>query len=127
MDLFDRMTDRSYIISRQIISVLLATLGGYLWNPEEFRLAISIFYGGGITILASLILAWRLGRATQLAADKDDKAILYLYLGSIERLVIAVACFALGVLKLKLDILPMVVGLISGQLGFLIGGMKSRI
>lgn len=121
------MTGRSYIISTQLLYVLLATLGGYIWNPEEYRFAISILYGGITTILASLVLAWRVGRATNLAADKDDKALLYLYLGSIERLVIAVACFALGVLKLKLDILPMVVGLISGQLGFLIGGMKSRI
>lgn len=121
------MTGHTYIISTQTAWVLLAAFGGYLWNPEELRQSISILYGGGATILASLILAWRIDRATKLAPEKEGKAMMLLYLGAMERLIIAIACFALGVLKLKLDVLPMVVGFIAGQLGFLIGGIKSRI
>jgi len=121
------MTGHSYIISTQIFWVLLATIAGYLWNPEVIRQSISIAYGGGLTVLASLVLAWRISRATKLSSGQEDKAKMLLYLGAIERLIIAVAGFALGVLKLELAILPMVVGFIAGQLGFLVGGIRSRI
>lgn len=121
------MTGQSYIISTQTAYVVIAALGGYIWDPKEAVQAISILYGGGVSILASMILAWRIRRAVDDASVKQGKGQLHLYLGATERMAITVVGFILGVLKLGLDILPMVVGLLAGQLGFLIGGIKSRI
>jgi len=85
-----------------------------------------IIYGGFITVIASVVMACRVTQAVRKSCEGSQRGILYLYLGVLERLFIAITLFTLGFMWLKFNPVPMVVGLISGQVGFMLGGFRVK-
>ncbi|MEE9157068.1 MAG: ATP synthase subunit I [Gammaproteobacteria bacterium] len=80
--------------------------------------AQSAMYGGGIALLSS----WMLGRQVFAAGDaakaRPGKGAAMLYLGVIQRFVIVLGLFGLGIGLLKLPPLPLIAGFAVAQLGF---------
>lgn len=113
------------IIGYQVALVaLLASVAGLL-NVESLDYK-SLLYGGGISLVASLVMLLRVNQATKKVSEGNQGGNLYIYIGAIERLFVSIVLFGLGFVWLKLMPLPMIVGLIAGQVGFTIGGYKVK-
>jgi ATP synthase protein I len=111
----------------QFVAIASAAIVALIWSQDGVTQALAVAFGGISTILGTGILAWRVSRSVDAVAEGKSHAVLYLYLGAIERFLYTVLLFGLGVVVLKLAILPMITGLIAGQVGFFLGGLKSQI
>jgi len=87
---------------------------------------VDLLYGGLISVLTSAIMAYRIAQAARKVAEGNEKGNLYVYLGAIERIFVAIVLFGLGFVGLKFSPVPMVVGLMAGQFGFIIGAFKVK-
>ncbi len=116
-----------WVIISQSLSVLAVSIVTLIWFWGDLHQTLSVLFGGLTTIPATVILAWRIRRSAEVIAAKGSHGVVYLYLAAIERFLYTVLLFALGIIILKLAILPMIVGLIAGQVGFFLGGLKSQI
>ncbi|ORU92201.1 MAG: hypothetical protein A6F70_01990 [Cycloclasticus sp. symbiont of Bathymodiolus heckerae] len=85
-----------------------------------------VLYGGFITVATSIVMACRINQAVSKVREGSQRGSLYIYLGVIERLFIAIALFSMGFMWLKFGPVSMVIGLISGQVGFMIGGFRVK-
>jgi small-conductance mechanosensitive channel len=113
------------IIGYQVVFVIIAAVLALSLFPEQLGLK-GVLYGGSISIIAASIMAYRINQATRKILEGNQRGSLYLYLGVIERLCIAIALFAMGFMWLKLSPVPMVSGLIAGQVGFMLGGFRVK-
>jgi len=112
------------IVAYQIIFVLVVVIiAKSVFLELDVQGAI---YGGLITVVASVVMACRVNQAVKKSCEGSQRGILYLYLGVMERLFIAIALFTIGFMWLKFNPVPMVVGLISGQVGFMLGGFRVK-
>lgn len=119
------LTTQFKIIGYQLATILIvvAALKGLF--PERIDLS-SIVYGGLISVMTSMVMVIRINQAARKILQGDQRGNLYVYLGAMERLLVSVALFGLGFMWLKLLPLPMIIGLIAGQVGFAIGGFKVK-
>jgi hypothetical protein len=113
------------IIGYQAVLVILAAIVGYVFYPERLGLLGALF-GGSISVITSIVMVGRLNQAAKKSLQGSQRGNLYIYLGAIERLCIAIVLFGLGFMWFKLTPLPMLVGLMAGQIGFAIGGFKTK-
>ncbi|MEW5007766.1 hypothetical protein A9Q80_04535 [Cycloclasticus sp. 46_83_sub15_T18] len=112
------------IILHQLLVIILAVaVAKYLYASLA---AMGVLYGGLISVSTSAIMAYRMAQAARKAAEGSLKGNLYVYLGAIERICIAIVLFALGFSWLNFSPLPMVIGLMAGQIGFMIGAFKVK-
>jgi len=116
-----------WVLLIQVVSISVVALAALAWQGGGVDHGLAVAYGGFTTVLGTGILAWRISRSVKAVADGKSHAVLYLYLGAIERFLYTVLLFGLGLIVLKLAILPMIAGLIAGQVGFFLGGLKSQI
>jgi len=113
------------IIGYQAAMVLLAATVAGLLNVESFDFR-ALLYGGGISLAVSLVMLLRVNQAVKKMSEGNQSGNLYIYIGAIERLFVSIALFGLGFVWLKLMPLPMMIGLIAGQIGFSFGGYKIK-
>lgn len=97
------------------LAAIIALLLG-LYRTQYFWAAL---YGSGLAIGNSVLLAQRVKRAARSALRNQGQGAFWLYLASAERLSLAVAGIAIGTMVLKLEILPLLLGLVLVQLGHL--------
>lgn len=116
-----------FVLLAQFIAIAGVAIVASIWSHNGANQGLAVVFGGLSTILGTGILAWRVSRSVDAVAKGKSHAVLYLYLGAIERFLYTVLLFGLGVVVLKLAILPMIAGLIAGQVGFFLGGLKSQI
>lgn len=81
----------------------------------------SAAYGGLIGVLTSILLAWRMSQAAQSGAD-----LRALYIGAIERMLVAIAAFGVGIAVFGLTPLAVLVGFASTQLAYYAGAGPLR-
>lgn len=72
--------------------------------------ALSALYGAGISITTTLLLSWGVRRAEAVAASNPSKSQAILYLGAVQRFVVVLALFLIGLAVFKLEPLAAVVG-----------------
>jgi len=113
------------IIVYQLAFVLVAALVVSSLYPEAFGLK-GLLYGGFVSVFTSAIMAYRIAQAAKKAELGSQKGNLYVYLGAIERICVAIVLFGLGFMWLNLSALPIVIGLMAGQVGFMIGAFKVK-
>lgn len=113
------------IIRYQASVIVLVALVAVMLNIEGLDYK-ALLYGGGISLTVSLVMLLRVNQATKKVSEGNQSGNLYIYIGAIERLFVSIALFGLGFVWLKLMPLPMIVGLIAGQVGFSIGGYKVK-
>lgn len=113
------------IVAYQLLLVLIVASLAWGFYPEGLGVK-AILYGGAISVLTSIVMACRLSQAVGRLSQGNQRGSLYVYLGVIERLLIAIALFSLGFLWLKLSPAYTVLGLVAGQIGFMIGGFRVK-
>ncbi|MDF1688397.1 MAG: ATP synthase subunit I [Cycloclasticus sp.] len=113
------------IVGYQVILVLVvASLVSVLF--AGFDASKAILYGGFISVITSVVMACRLNQAVKKIQQGSQRGSIYVYVGVIERLLIALTLFGIGLMWLKLSVTYTVVGLIAGQVGFMIGGFRVK-
>ena len=75
-------------------------------------------YGGSITLSATLLMAWRLGRATEIAASDKQQGKFEIYTGAIQKFFLTLLMMAVGMGLLKLDPVAIIVSFALTQLSF---------
>lgn len=83
--------------------------------------AVSAAYGGLIGVLTSFLLAWRMSQAAQPGAD-----LRMLYIGAVERMLVAIAAFGVGIAVFELTPMGILVGFASTQLAYYAGAGPLR-
>jgi ATP synthase protein I len=105
--------------------VLFAAIGSFYYFGGH---AVSAtLFGGAIAMANTILLSRRLEAASDLAADNPNAGALTLYLGVIQRFVLTLVMFAVGIKVLKL-VPPeaMVGGFAIAYLGFMICGSTQK-
>lgn len=113
------------IVTYQMLLVLIATFAVYHLFSDSQVIKASL-YGGLISVMMSSLMSFRMNQGLKKLRQGSQRGSFYIYLGVIERLFVAIALFVMGFMLLKLSPIHVVVGLIAGQLGFLIGGFKVK-
>jgi len=108
----------------QLVSLFGMTLLFALYNGIDGFLAA--LYGGVMVMINTLLLLWHSARAERLEQQSAGQNFRIIVRCAVERLVITVALFALGLGRLGLEPLPLICGFAAGQLLFIIGGMRSN-
>jgi ATP synthase protein I len=113
------------ILIFQTLFVLVGT-GFSIWQFDA-TVAKSTLFGGLIAVINSLQMLRHLHRAARVAGSDANRNVKIFYLCAMERLVMTLALFAIGLGALKLAPLPLICGFIIGQFALLSGSYKSRI
>ncbi|MEW4983699.1 MAG: ATP synthase subunit I [Cycloclasticus sp.] len=119
------MRAQTLVVGYQVALVLMVATATTIFYSEQHNFK-AILYGGFISVMTSIVMAFRLNQAVKKVQQGNQRGSLYIYLGVIERLFVAVALFSLGFMWLELSMLYTVVGLIAGQVGFMIGGFRVK-
>lgn len=81
--------------------------------------ALALLYGGAVALAVSLLLVWR-ERKSMRHPEWDQHQLLKLFVRvGVERLLLLVVLLAVGLEVLKLAPLPLMLGLLLAQLGWL--------
>ncbi len=113
------------IIAYQIALVLFVVVVMQVLHLQQEGLS-AVLYGGFISVMASVVMVARLNQGLKKLQNGNQRGSLYIYLGVIERLFVAIMLFSAGFIWLKLSPAYTVVGLITGQVGFMIGGFRVK-
>lgn len=101
-----------------LVAAAFGLAGGGGWS------ALSAASGG----LTSLCIVWLLRRgvrrASEIALSNQSKSMMILYLGAVQRFVVVLALFALGLGVARLEPLAMFVGFAVAQVGNFIGARR---
>jgi len=81
--------------------------------------AYAAFYGGLISVAVAFLLGRGVARATEMARENHKKSMVILYLGAVQRFVLVLALFGIGLKALSLAFLPMLVGFVGAQIVYL--------
>lgn len=99
-------------------TVFLALSGGFA--------ALSAVLGGLIAGASAVLLEWRRYRVDRGRALSAGASIRVLYRSALERFVLVLVLFVLGMGVLKLEPLALLSGFIAGQLGLVITGIRRK-
>jgi len=86
--------------------------------------AKSSLFGGMIVLMNTGLMIMHEKRAAQQADNDAQRILKYVYLCAVERLVLTLILFAVGLVALKLMPLPLLLGFISGQLAAFLNGLS---
>ena len=84
-------------------------------------------FGGAMALSNTLLQLWHWWRFERKGGSGSAQNALLFYRIAIERFVMTLALFALGLGVLKLMPLPLMSGFIAGQLALLVMGFKTRV
>lgn len=113
------------IIAYQVSLILIVAATVGIFEFQRFDLN-GVLYGGLISVVVAIVMMLRINQAAKKVQQGNQRGNLYIYLGAMERLLLSIVLFGLGFMWLKLMPLPMITGLVAGQLGFAIGGFKTK-
>jgi len=113
-----------YQMRYQLVSLFAITLLFALLNGLGGFLAA--LYGGVMVVINTLLLLWHSARAEKLEQQDVGQNFRIIVRCAMERFIITVALFALGLWRFGLEPLPLISGFAAGQLLFIIGGMRSN-
>jgi ATP synthase protein I len=108
----------------QLVSLLIMTLLFALLSGTGGFLAA--LYGGVMVIINTLLLLWHSARAERLEQQDAGQNFRIIVRCVLERFVITVALFALGLWRIGLEPLPLISSFAAGQLLFVIGGIRTH-
>jgi ATP synthase protein I len=85
-------------------------------NINGFLAAI---FGGSITLSGTLLMAWRIIRAADVAFTEKQQGYIEIYIGVLQKFFLTLLMMAVGMGYLKLDPIALLVGFAVTQLSFL--------
>jgi len=80
----------------------------------------SALYGGMVAVVLTILLSRGVKRAEVTAARDPQKSMVILYVGAVQRFVLALVAFALGLAVLKLEPMAVFIGFAAAQFSYLI-------
>lgn len=90
--------------------------------------SLSAGYGGAVVLASALLLAKRLEQAGRFAQDEQkNTGMALLYAGAVERFLLVLIAFAIGMGLLKLSPLALIIGFAFAQMGYIVSQSNSRI
>ena len=99
-----------------IIAAAVFSYGrGGLWAAQ------SALYGGAIALANSLLLARRVTRAGATAQTDTKKGAFIFYIGAVQRFIVTLVAFGVGLGLLKLSPLPLLIAFALAQLAYVFG------
>ena len=114
----------------QVLLLIVAVAISLLLKGYELNFAGALIYGGAVSIVSTLINAWRIRIATEMAADNAALGMVELYKGLILRMVVVMALLAIG-FYIKLQPAALVIGFVVAHIGYLfarpVGTAKRRV
>lgn len=110
------------LILGQFALVVISVVYYQLKQGTEFSLAA--LYGGAITLITTLVSAWRIMVATRVStgATRQDivPGVAEVYKTAVFRLILTIALLAIGLVGLKLQPMALLIGFVAGTLGHFI-------
>jgi len=117
--------DVGVLVALQLALVIVTALAFLL--TVGGMAAQAAVYGGGVALLSTLLLGRRVLRAAELAKSAPGRETAVLYIGAVQRFVLILALFALGMGWLRLEPLPLLVGYAVAQIGYFVNGARLRV
>jgi len=111
-----RRVVRRLLIVQIIITSFIALVYLVLLGSDGLFAA---FYGGCITLSGTLLMAWRIARAGEVAATEKQHGFIEIYIGAIQKFILTLVLMAIGMGYLKLDPLAILVCFAATQLSFI--------
>jgi len=102
------------------IALILCIGATYLAMFGWFK-ALAIVYGGSMAVFSAWMLMKRIRLATKTAREMPGREMGILYIGAIQRFVLVLVLFAIGMAILKLDPVSLLIGFAVPQGVFLLG------
>ena len=125
--------NRSIALQKSDVGVLLvlqlalvALAGGGFLFAQGAEAAQATAYGGGIAALNTWLLGRRVLRASEVAKTHPGQETMVLYVGVIQRFVVVLMLFGLGMGWLGLQPVPLLIGFAVAQLGYFVNGTLIR-
>lgn len=111
-----------YDATRKVIALQVgvgAVIAAAFFMAKGHGQALSALYGGVISIVIAFLLGRGVVRAADVARQDHKKSMLILYLGALQRFVLVLVLFGVGLKGLGLAFLPMIAGFAGAQLAYL--------
>lgn len=107
---------RKLILLQVGVSVVIAVAFFMAMGQGE---ALAALYGGVISIVIAFLLGRGVVRAAEAARQDHKKSMLILYVGALQRFILVLVLFGIGLKGLGLPFIPMIVGFAGAQLAYL--------
>ena len=104
---------RNILIAQLILTPVVAAVFLFMGKAQ----ALAALYGGGISIVNSLLMARRILRANEVLSRDPVRDVRSMYLGAMERFAVTLGALALGMGWLRLEPVALLVGFASAYLG----------
>ena len=106
------------IVGFQILASVVIAIGFLIGvGAAQGRSAL---YGGLVAVILTVLLSRGVKRAEASSAREPHKSMVILYVGAVQRFVLALLAFALGLAVLKLEPMAVFAGFAAAQLSYLI-------
>ena len=108
--------------TRKVISLqvgVAAVIAAAFFMAKGQGAALAAFYGGAISVVVAFLLGRGVARAAEAARQDHKKSMLILYLGALQRFVLVLVLFGVGLKGLNLAFIPMIAGFAGAQLAYL--------
>jgi len=109
------------LIKNQLIIVLFTALLSIIFFQSAVFYAC--LYGGLIALFGTLISSWRITRAGN---TEKHQGYIEIYLGAIQKYILTLVLFAIGIGALHLSAVPMIVTFSMGQFAYLLVNVDTR-
>lgn len=80
--------------------------------------SIAALYGGSISLSGTLLMAWRINRAGEIAAQDTRQGSIEVYTGVMQKFILTLLLMAVGMGYLKLDPIAVLISFALTQLSF---------
>lgn len=104
------------LIIQFVIFLLVASVYLIFQSIDGFIAAI---YGGSITLTGTILMAWRIRRAGEVAAQEMQQGFVEIYAGAIQKFILTLVLMAVGMGYFKLDPLAILVSFALTQFSYL--------
>jgi ATP synthase protein I len=106
------------IVGFQILASVVIAIGFLIGvGAAQGRSAL---YGGLVAVILTVLLSRGVKRAEASSARDPQKSMVILYVGAVQRFVLALAAFALGLAVLKLEPMAVFIGFAAAQFSYLV-------
>jgi ATP synthase protein I len=122
MDRLTRVQPINLLIKIQAVTLILTGLLFFLWQGVNF--AVAGVFGSAIVLVNTLIQKRYLILAAKEAKADAAKNLQKAFRCVLERWLITIVLFAVGMLALKLSALPLLIGMLVTQLALFLGQIK---
>lgn len=103
-----------------IVQVILMLIVAFSYLAfQHLNGCLAALFGGSITLSGTLLMAWRISRAGEVAAQEKQQGYIEIYIGALQKFILTLVLMAFGMGYLKLDPLAILIGFAITQLSFI--------